>query len=237
MNYYNSSSNYYDEISNEFQDISQKRKLYLKAIDQEIIKIIKLKKPKYILDIGTADGIRLKNLLKSFDFIERIDCLEPSKKMFNICKKNKFNSKYFSFYNKSIENYNSIKKYDLILALWSVFVHSENPILFLENSKKCLSNEGEIILDVNNRFNIKNYGIFNFFKNLLSSLLKLPNNRFFKIKSKNTSTKVQLFNTQEMKNLLKSTKLLNFRFQYFNYNNGKVANRFTGQMFIRASKK
>ena len=32
----------------------------------------------------------LKNLLKSFDFIERIDCLEPSKKMFNICKKNKY---------------------------------------------------------------------------------------------------------------------------------------------------
>ena len=62
MNYFNSSSNYYDEISNEFQDISQKRKLYLKAIDEEIIKIIKLKKPKYILDIGPADGIRLKNL-------------------------------------------------------------------------------------------------------------------------------------------------------------------------------
>ena len=84
----NYSSAYYDELSKEYKSICNSRKKYLESINSIIRKYINLNEPKELLDIGTADGSRLMSILSKIDISINSDCLEPSQKMFLLCKKN-----------------------------------------------------------------------------------------------------------------------------------------------------
>ncbi len=123
---------------------------YLSSVNKGLVRHFEnlahsLKKSKFVVDIGSNDGILLKPLKKL-----NINCLgvDPSKNVGKIANDNRLET-LIGFFNKSIVS-KILKKYgkpDTVVAS-SIFTHLENPILFVKNLKKLIENDGTFILEV-----------------------------------------------------------------------------------------
>jgi len=133
---------------------------YLSSVNLALVKHFeklakKIKNKKFVLDIGSNDGILLKPLKKLG--VKAIG-IDPSKNVSKIA-----NDRGFITVNDFF-NYFSVKKIiklyskpDLIVAS-SIFTHLENPLAFIKNIKRILDSGGTFILEVEY--------LINFIKNL-----------------------------------------------------------------------
>ncbi len=100
---------------------------------------------KFVLDIGSNDGILLKKLLD-----KNINCLgiDPSDNVSAIANKKGLKTIVGFFDEMSVDKIrNKFGKPDLITAS-SVFTHLERPHLFFKNCKNLLSKGGKIIIEI-----------------------------------------------------------------------------------------
>ena len=123
---------------------------YLSSVNQELREHFndlskELASKRYVLDIGSNDGILL-NPLKTLD----VKCLgiDPSENVGNIANEKGLKT-LITFFDetcfKEILHFGGSP--DCIVAS-SVFTHLENPNLFIKNLKKIMAPEGEIIIEV-----------------------------------------------------------------------------------------
>jgi hypothetical protein len=90
---------------------------------------------------------------------------------------------------------------------------------------------------VNNRLNIKNYGLFSFLINLLKNIFILKNTGYFNLRAYNKKTKVYIFTVKEIINLLKKNGFKVEVINYVDYLSGKIQHyQFFGQIFVIAKK-
>lgn len=217
---------YYDTIAKKYSKISKARNLYLNAINEIIVEVILTHKISSMLDVGTGDGIRLKKILHYSSIKQnKILAIEPSKKMFSIAKKQL--EKRCKVVNSDIYGVNKSKKFDCIIVLWNVIGHINNLGPFLKACEERLSPNGILIFDFNNVFNIKNYGLLNFFKNFL---LFLAGKKIFSFSLSHLyEEKVNMYTKNYLKTLLKQAKLKVYYNCYIDYDTGNKVNKFSGQ--------
>ena len=99
-----------------------------------------------ILEIGTATGILLKNISNYYNLKKKnIFGIEPSKKLFEKLRNNKF----FHIENKFVDQIKLNKKYDLII-MDNVLEHIEDPNKVLKKIKLILNENGIIYIAVPN---------------------------------------------------------------------------------------
>lgn len=101
--------------------------------------------PKFVVDIGSNDGILLKPLMRL-----RIPCLgiEPSANVSKIANDNGLTTLNMFFNADAVDVVmNKFGKADVIVAS-SVFTHLEDPHTFIEDVKNLLTNDGEFIVEV-----------------------------------------------------------------------------------------
>jgi len=117
-------------------------KYRLKRRTREVIKAIKrhLSQPKKILDIGTADGLMLGQIKKTFPKSECIG-LEYSEELINAC--NDKNIKIIQGDAQSLPFKNN--EFDIITAT-AVIEHLEKPVQMIKESYRCLKPEGILII-------------------------------------------------------------------------------------------
>ena len=131
---------------------------YLSSVNKELVDHFNelantLKNKKFVLDIGSNDGILLKPLKKL-----NINCVgvEPSENVGKIANSLGLTT-IISFFNKQCSD-NIVSKFgkpDCVVAS-SVFTHLENPNIFIKDLKKILSNDGVLIIEVEYLLNIIN---------------------------------------------------------------------------------
>ena len=220
---------YYDQISSSYEPIFKKRDKYIKSIDDYICNSINLDQEKTILDIGIGDGVRANHLIKKLNICRnQYYGIEPSLKMYAEAKK------YFSkenLFNCDIENFKYSKGFDFIWCLWNVIGHVQNLDLFFSKLSKLIKKNGYIIFDFNNLFNIQEYGIKNYIKNSIISIIT-PKIKFELING-NNSTFVTFYKYSFVSNILKKYKLKIQEKVYFNYNTGKIERKsYNGQILL-----
>ena len=213
--------------------MSQNKKLYINSINNLIFNYV-LNPIDYYLDAGGGDGIRTSEISKKLDATHTV-LIDRSKCMIDLAKSRNF--KDISCIKIADFKYNH--KFDLVTCLWNVLGHIESRkerLTSLMNMKKLLSNDGSLIIDVNNRYNI-NYGIINVLKNILKDILpyKSKNNGWFMFRHKDKFFPVYLHSPFEILRDLKHIGFRDLKTFAVDYNNGKVyENLFFGQLFIIA---
>ena len=232
-----SSEYYYNNIFGNYYDICSQRYLYNETINNILISYF-FNVESY-LDIGTGDGIRIGNILRRIKtYPKSVVCLEPSDNFFNLLNSqlSKFNS--IELLNSSIEQFDSRRIFSHITALWNVLGHVSNVKVCLNKIFSLLQKDGIFIFDVNNRFNISNYGIKNIMNNIYDELTNKSSKGFYKILSDSEFTAfVYIFSPCEIIKLLNGTGFKIIKIFYIDYRSGQIVrNPFQGQMLFVCSK-
>ena len=161
-------------------EISQKSITHFDLFKKNVNKKF-LNNKKKVLEVGTATGTLLKNIAKYYNLDKKnVLGIEPSKKLFNSIKKNK----YFNIKNLFLHNLKN-EKFDFII-LDNVFEHFDEPNVILKKLYELLSNNGKIYMSIPNILSTKyhltdplnhtcNYNKF--------TISKLLNTNFFRILS------------------------------------------------------
>ena len=163
---------YNDHFSVTYSEKAASRINYLDAIDALIIEQTK-KAPKAYLDIGCGDGRRTRKISQSIKANKTVG-IDNSEKMLSFAETDKL--KNINFYCAQTEDLmKGDQRFDLITLLWNILVHVpsfKDREKLLKDCEAMLSSNGNIMLDINNRFNISAYGIKNFFKNMILDIFK-----------------------------------------------------------------
>ena len=229
-----SSKKYYDYLSLDYKNHFNKRINYINSVNNLIFSNYKKFRFNNFLDIGTGDGFRfkiIKNKLKIKNFL----LIEESRYFYKKIKQ------HFPKYRIINANFLKVKikknTFTHVSSLWNVLGHVKNKNLFIKKVKSILKVDGFFIFDVNNRFNIKNYGFFSFLINLLKNILLLRNAAYFKLEVNNKKTKVYISTVKEIISLLEENGFKVEVIKYVDYLTGKIhPHQFFGQIFIIAKK-
>ena len=238
------STELYDAFAPYYREYSDKRTGYLKSSDNIIIDFIKCQDELVnntdlltMLDIGAGDGIRSFRIAAKTN-MHKLILLDNSPQMLKLCTKIPCTDVILG----DISNKNTSLEKDscqFITCIWNVLGHIETPekrIMALKKIHNTLSSDGFLFLDVNNRYNIKNYGIKNVLVNFLKDILYPPDNNGnvdFKIEinNKKIPAHVHIFSPHEMNQLLKKTGFKIIKKYYLDYSTGKIQKSFlTGQL-------
>ena len=220
-------SNFYDEITPFYRQYSEKKLLYLKSVDEFIIKNI-INEANSLLEIGAGDGIRGMNIAK-LTGIKNIVLNDNSEKMIEKCRELS-PKEVWQCDAEDLEKYN--KKFDIVTCLWNVLGHLKNQncrIKALKNIKSLLNKDGIAFIDVNNRYNAESYGYFQVFKRIIHDFFIFnetngDTNYFWEIEGNKINAMGHLFTPFEIENLIKKSGLRIYKKVIVNYDNGRITN-------------
>lgn len=238
-----SSKIFYKYFSNNFTEYSFSKKKYLDSIDNIITNLDF--KPKNIIDLGAGDGRRSLKIAEKLK-VEDIVLVDNCSEMFNKITETE-NIKKVTDDISDNNFYSKIgKKSDLVLCLWNVLGHIETEgerVSVIENITNLLSDKGIGFLDVNNRYNVRQYGFKNVIKNILKDIFS-PNNKNgdfpfnFKKEELDIKTSVHIFNPYEVDKYLKNAGLKIVDKKFIDYDTGKIgSNIFSGQILYKIKKR
>jgi predicted TPR repeat methyltransferase len=208
-----------------------RRSRYLGAVDKEVRKHLLDARAKTLLDIGTGDGLRISKIVEGVPL--RLEGLEASLGMYQQLVNN---PRFEKIYHLDVLDFQvNSEKYDVATALWNVFGHIVNARMALQSILNLLNNGGCLMFDVNNLLNVRQYGIqrtirnwgwekLNFRKGYLRHNLHVAG----------VSTSVYFRSPQKYKKMLTKAGFCDIEIVFFDYNSGNIANKYSGQCFIKA---
>lgn len=224
------SNEYYDCLVDKYRKISKNRQEYLSGIDQLLIEIIKEKKVRTILDVGTGDGIRLESIRRKISPNISITAIEPSQKMFRAARQNL--SVDVDLLECDLCAVEETKKFHLISALWNVIGHVDDLAAFFKKVSSVIDeSNGVFVFDANNIFNVRQYGISSFFKNKITALLG-KNIYKYNLKTADAAGYVKLYHLRYIEQLLKLSGFNTVRVAYIDYATGEQTYKYFGQIFF-----
>lgn len=226
-----SSENFYDKLSTSYANASEQRTNYLRSVDRLTDSFISRTKRAKLLDLGSGDGVRIQKLLLGSPI--EISAVENSPEMCKLLYKNTAIAQVYEFDIVGLEVPQS--SFNYVTALWNVFGHVVDIDIALKKAFESLTTGGIFIFDVNNPLNVRAYGIYPAFKNLLF-LLIWRRDRKIKLKKNGNETWVYFRSAWYYRKVLKEIGFRNIRVFFIDYVSGKNANKFTGQIFIVCSK-
>jgi len=231
------SNTYYDKVSSLYREISKTRCNYLQAVDAIVTATVKRNKIKSWLDIGVGDGERISGLLGKVK-AEEVVCLEPSAYMFQQASQS-LEGKCIVI-RKSLATYSkdTDRRFSFVTALWNVIGHSVDPVSFLRDAYALLDNNGLLLIDANNRYNVRQYGFLPVMRNAILDYLGLSTKGVFKLKTSNEGvfTYVYIASPRELRKACKVLDIADINIDFVDYMTGKPAGCFTGQMVVRIAK-
>ncbi|MDR1494909.1 MAG: class I SAM-dependent methyltransferase [Rickettsiales bacterium] len=187
-----------------------------------------------ILDVGGADGERIKSIFGEKNFKE-IVVLDNCKDMFLGNKQNE----NVKFVEGDICTFDAFgDRFNIATCLWNVFGHIDTHKMraqAVDNIYRMLKPSGLLFIDFNNRENVKNYRL-RAIKNILLSFLHIRNSgdfRFLKtIGEEEIPFKTHLFTKNEVLRIFRNSGFSLQNMMYLNYKSGNVENNhFSGSIF------
>lgn len=146
----------YDRLAPYYRSYSERRAAYLDAIDRAILQRIS-PNAKSLLDVGSGDGLRAAQLAASHAFA-RLVLSDPSAEMAARCRL----QPTADVWPVAAEDLpDTTERFDAITCLWNVLgliADSAKRVKALRKMAALLSPEGQLFLDVNNRYNARAYG-------------------------------------------------------------------------------
>jgi 2-polyprenyl-3-methyl-5-hydroxy-6-metoxy-1,4-benzoquinol methylase len=144
----------YDRIAPVFAHLAERRKPYLDRIDQLVLSGIP-SGSRSMLDVGSGDGARARRIAQSRGISELV-LLEPSRAMQGA---GHVDAKMWTIRAEELRSMQA--EFDVITCLWNVLGHifpSETRMETLRQFARLVSPHGRIFVDVNHRYNARQYG-------------------------------------------------------------------------------
>lgn len=233
------SDKFFTEFALSYEEYASTKKSYLSTVN-DFIKT-ETSAVKTIADIGSGDGKRGKmiaellnvNDIIFFDNSDGMISLAKNIPNANVEKSDIFNCEF-----------KKDKRFDIVLCLWNVLGHIEEDkrLIALKNIVSLVDSDGFIFLDVNNRYNIANYGIRSVIKNIIKDIFypKKSNGDFnliVDIKGVKIDTIVHIFSPFEIENLFKLAGLSILKRRIVDYKTGGIRKYFwEGQLVYKLKK-
>jgi 2-polyprenyl-3-methyl-5-hydroxy-6-metoxy-1,4-benzoquinol methylase len=234
MNPLSSSSAFYTGFARTYEHYASLRKAYITAVNRFIVN--EIGSVKTIIDLGAGDGIRATHLAKELK-AQHLTLVDNSDGMIN--RIGKTGDMTVIKADISSYEYKSGEKYDLVLCLWNVLGHipEHGRKVALKNLALLIGESGSLILDVNNRYNISQYGIMIVIKNVLKDIFSpRDSNGDFELSidtgSEKIRTSVHLFNSFEMERLIQSADLKIDKKLVVDYGNGSLCKTIFGGQLV-----
>lgn len=236
-----SSEEFYTKFAPFYERYSSIKRNYISAVNN----FIKSESKSHLkmADVGSGDGKRSKEVAESIHS-SSLTLIDNSNGMMTIAKNIKGVNVVFA--DISDIKFKSNDKYGVVTCLWNVLGHIptvEKRKVAITNLASLMEDGGFLFIDVNNRYNISNYGLKAVAKNILNDLFRSSeNNGNFELnvdtENGKIQTEVHIFNPFEMDKLLKSVGLEIIKRQAVNYKTGEKSNSFWGgQLVYKLSKK
>lgn len=234
-----SSDQFYTQFAKSYAQYASTKQPYLFAVNNFIKK--ETGTTETMIDIGSGDGKRSKKISELLN-IKNITLVDNSEGMIDLAK-NILGVLIIKTDISSTE-FKPDKKYDLVLCLWNVLGHItvDKRVVALKNIASLVNENGIIFLDINNRYNVANYGTKSVIINIIKDIFnpKKSNGDFdlkINIDGSRLNTTVHIFNPFEIENLLKSVGLSILKRQIIDYKTGKTKNYFwQGQLAYKLKK-
>lgn len=231
------SKDYYNNLSESYDSETIKRLKYLNKVDDYIIQNCKDNLINNYLDVGSGDGRRSMKIADKVNVNNTIYLIDNSESMSSNIKEND----RVKVYNISVNDLETELKFDLITCLWNVLGHfpnKESVIRFFKKVDTFLSKEGIFVFDVNNRYNIAQYGNKNVAKNIEKDILKEKRSGWFTLGKVPNQTQVYIHSPFDINFYLQSTNLYIDETLFIDYNNGsEVSTFFEGQLLYKLKKR
>ncbi|HEV7373864.1 MAG TPA: class I SAM-dependent methyltransferase [Pyrinomonadaceae bacterium] len=147
---------FYDALAPHFREYCRTKAAYLNTVDQLLIKSISAGADS-LLDVGAGDGLRAARLAQSRQF-QTLVLVDPSDVMATYCQQRNATEVWCTTAEELPE---SDRRFDVITCLWNVLGHvpdHEKRLTALHRMSSLLTEDGQIFLDVNNRYNARAYG-------------------------------------------------------------------------------
>jgi SAM-dependent methyltransferase len=234
------SEDIYDALAPHYREYSEKKSLYLKAVDKYIVDRVSSGK-RSLLDVGAGDGIRGMDIARQCGIGYTVLC-EPSAEMVKKCEQ----LKPSQIWQTTAENLpDSDKKFDVALCLWNVLGHLPNRsarVQALARIRELLTEDGMLFFDVNNRHNASSYGMLEVLKRTAIDFVSFDEKRGdasfdWKIGDKVFPAMGHLFTPKEIEDIIKESGLKIKDRVSVNYASGAVSKQpWRGQLLYRIEK-
>lgn len=231
----------YDRLAPYFRSYSETRAAYLSAIDQIILQRIK-PQASSLLDVGSGDGVRAARLASARS-LSRLVLSDPSEKMAERC----LCQPAASVWPVAAEDLpEASERFDVIICLWNVLglvANSAERVAALRKMGLLLSAQGQLFLDVNNRYNARAYGWLPAFRRAVYDLFRPSDlngdvSFSWQIGERLIHSSGHVFRPKEMSGLIESAGLKVIRRYIVDYQTGERRQfAFEGQLFYELAKK
>jgi 2-polyprenyl-3-methyl-5-hydroxy-6-metoxy-1,4-benzoquinol methylase len=205
----------YDVIAPQYRELSQRRQVYLDAVDEEILRRVP-KSVASLIDVGAGDGRRALAIAERAR-ASRVVLVEPSAGMRGLIPSG------VEVWEDRVEALpDTGRQFDVVLCLWNVLGHvpgRQLRVAALRNLGRLCSAGGLIFLDVINRYNAAECGVGVLLRRMLSFhdgevLVK------WKTETGEAETKGHVFTAGEMTELFQESGLSAAERIVLNYRTG-----------------
>ncbi len=235
-----SSEDFYTEFTKSYEAYASNRRAFIDAVDN----FVKSESALYrsIIDVGSGNGKRARRIADSIK-ARSLTLVDNSSIMIDLSRQ--INNANVLFANIASPDFTSAKKYEIVLCLWNVLGHilsAKERNMALNNLKNLIATGGVLFLDINNRYNVSQYGIDAVLRNILKdALASKDSNGDFELTLdagiNEIRTKVHIFSPYEIERLIKSAGLKILKKQVINYSTGeKRKSIFGGQLIYKLSR-
>lgn len=218
---YESSEKYYDDLAESYDAAAAPKANYIGSINRIIQEHIKGKVTTY-LDIGCGNGQRTKEIIYNVQ-PDSSTLVDTSREMIRLARQNVPGVSLLCLDPLSMSNEN---RFALITALWNVIGHFPNAEYkqkFFQKIHSLLLEEGLFVFDVNNRFNVKCYGMVAVLRNVIRDIVIGSQSGYFELKIPGKSkTRVYIHKPNELEAYIDKAKLDIVNKVYVNYSNGNI---------------
>lgn len=235
-----SSEIFYTKFAPSYAKYASTKNDYLRAVNSFIIK--SSKNGASMIDVGAGDGKRSREISDGIK-TTNLTLLDNSQGMVNLLK-NIAGAKVICG-NIADTEFKLEGKFDVVTCLWNVFGHipdAPKREVAIKNLRGLLKQDGFIFLDVNNRYNMAQYGVKNVLRNMIKDIFgkKQANGDFeldFDVDKEKIKTKVHIFSPSEINKLIKSSGLKIVQRRVINYRTGaRCKSVFGGQLLYKLAK-
>ena len=231
---------FYDALAPAYDRELKYRLPYFEAINGIILDWIRDHECRAILDVGCANGGRLRRLLEATGTsgVKAVG-VDLSPGMVEEARRRGTEAFVMDISASPIEAELPLAEFDLVICTWMLghLREREERLRALENIRSLMSPGGALILDVNNPYNAAAYGWLSLARNVLGKVLHRRGAGDFVASRWNSgrrlATVVHLFTRREILALCREAGLTPVSVRYVNYETGDVnAGQLSGQICL-----